>query len=59
MECKKCKFFETVLCSTEGMVGECRRFPPKPDGKGVHTIDEFPIVRLNYWCGEYKKGAKK
>lgn len=40
-------------------VGECRRFPPKPDGKGTHTVDEFPTVRKDYWCGEYKKGAKK
>lgn len=56
MNCKTCKFVEVV-----GMtVGECRRFPPKPDGKGLHTIDEFPTVKLDYWCGEYKKkGAKK
>lgn len=55
MECKKCKFFRYI----SSVVGECRRFPPKPDGKGIHTVDEFPTVRNEMWCGEYKKGAKK
>lgn len=54
MKCKTCKF-----CKVIGIVGECRRFPPKPDDKGIHTVDEFPTVNLKKWCGEYKKGAKK
>lgn len=58
MECKKCKFFKTI----EGVkiVGTCHRFPPSQDGSGVHTIDLFPTVRSEMWCGEYKeKGTKK
>lgn len=55
-KCVLCRFFKSV-----GDVGECRRFPPKPDGKGLHSVDEFPTVRReSYWCGEFKKkGAKK
>ena len=52
--CVKCKYFYPI-----GDVGQCRRFPPNQDGKGNSTIDEFSMVRKNYWCGEYKKGAKK
>ena len=54
MECGKCMFFKPVMS-----IGECRRFPPKPDEKGEHSVDDFPIVRKDSWCGEYKKGAKK
>jgi len=54
MNCENCKFFEPV-----GSVGTCRRFPPNQDGKGAHTVDEFPTVRKEYWCGEHKKGARK
>lgn len=54
MECEKCKFFKPVMS-----IGECRRFPPTSDGKGLHSVDNYPMVRKNYWCGEYKKGAKK
>lgn len=53
--CKNCEFFLKV----GEVLGECRRFPPRPDGKGTHTVDEFPAVLFEYWCGEYKKGAKK
>ena len=56
MKCKECKYFESV---GDGNNGYCHRFPPNSDGKGTSTIDEFPFVRSNYWCGEYKrKGAK-
>ncbi len=63
MKCEKCKFFKPVTCPdcdpVRVILGECRRFPPIQDGKGVHTVDEFPTIRLDYWCGEYKRGAKK
>lgn len=55
MNCGKCKYFKTV-----DAIGECRRFPPNQDGEGSRTVDEFPIVKKDFWCGEYKKkGAKK
>ncbi len=54
MQCDKCKF-----CKVIEAIGECHRFPPKPDGQGKHTIDKFPTVHLYNWCGEFKKGAKK
>ncbi len=56
MQCYTCKFYKYIGAE----LGECRRFPPKPDGKGVHTVDEYSTVRPGGWCGEYKKkGAKK
>lgn len=54
MECENCKYFKSI-----GDIGECLRFPPRPDGKGAHTVDEQPTVKKSGWCGEYKKGAKK
>ncbi len=53
--CHECKFYKYI----EAELGECRRFPPQPDLKGVHTVDEFPTVKPGGWCGEFKKGAKK
>ena len=55
MECIKCKFYKYV----GKVLGECRRYPPAPDGKGAHTVDEPSTVRPSGWCGEFKKGAKK
>lgn len=56
MECEKCKFYRYIGPA----LGECRRYPPKPDGKGIHTIDEYSTVKPVFWCGEYKeKGTKK
>jgi len=57
MNCKNCKFFKPTKLNKA--VGSCRRFPPIQDGNSVHTIDEFPTVRQDCWCGEHKKGAKK
>lgn len=51
MDNKKCK----KCCFRDPDTGECHRFPPTPDGKGTSTHDEFPIVRENGWCGEFKK----
>ncbi len=53
-KCGNCRFFEPVK-----EVGECRRYPPNQDGKGSATVDEFPTVRKDLWCGEFKKGARK
>jgi len=49
-QCKDCKSFMPV-----GDVGQCRRNPPQIDGKGQSSVDEFPIVRPDFWCGEFKK----
>lgn len=59
MECKKCKFFIVIEGKGVGIVGTCRRYPPTQDGGGIHTVDLFPTVRNEMWCGEYKRRAKK
>lgn len=48
--CEECDHFESI-----GDVGKCHRFPPEIDGKGQNSVDEFPIVRKDYWCGEFSK----
>jgi len=57
MKCKTCKFYKPY--DTTGTIGQCRRFPPIQDGQGLNTVDEFPTVRSEYWCGEYKRKDKK
>ena len=53
--CGTCKFYEPI-----GDIGFCKRFPPEADGKGPHSIDEPPTVRLmTTACGEYKRKDKK
>lgn len=54
--CGRCRF-----CLPIGKnIGECHFFPPRSDGKGKNTIDEFPTVKLDYiGCGMIKKGAIK
>lgn len=56
MKCKECSFFESV---GDGSCGSCHRFPPNSDGNDTKTIDEFPFVRKESWCGEYKKKGPK
>jgi len=54
--CGNCKFFKDC-----GTVGNCRRYPPNQDGHGIKTVDEFPTVVKDFWCGEHapvKKGGK-
>ena len=54
MKCQDCKYYES-----QGNAGFCHKFPPENDGKGIATVDEFPVVKEADWCGEYKKkGAK-
>ena len=43
-QCKKCKFF--------GPFAQCRRYPPSVDFKTDN--DQFPIVKEDWWCGEFK-----
>jgi len=58
MDCKKCEFFEE-FSKTDNKRGKCRRFPPTQDGGNQFSIDHFPTVAADYWCGEYKERSKK
>ncbi len=42
--CVKCRFFVESLPQLGR--GHCRRFPPIKDA-------EFPMVKADYWCGEF------
>lgn len=33
-------------------VGECRRYPPKPQEKLKHVV--WPVTNDYDWCGEYE-----
>lgn len=54
--CKGCKFSsdQQVYDLREEMYA-CKRFPPKiiADKRG-EIVSQFPVVRANSWCGEYK-----
>ena len=54
MICINCEYYQPL-----GNAGHCHRFPPNQDGKGTSTIDEFPMVKEDDWCGEHKKKGKK
>jgi len=51
-KCKTCRVYEPFEDSNSG---KCRRFPPVPDNKGDATVDEFPVVKEDDWCGEHCK----
>ena len=52
-KCKTCKYYEPF--NKDAVGGYCRRFPPVGDNRGSHTVDSFPTVSENDWCGEHKK----
>ena len=51
--CETCKFVDTSLHKmpreSNPVYGICRRYPPSAENGR-----EFPIVKLDKWCGEYK-----
>ena len=51
-KCKHCKWFVEV----DENKGECRRYPPVSKPKFCSL---FPIVRKDYWCGEFTSKYKK
>ena len=55
--CKDCKYFKEDV-SIEGgsaLKGKCCRWPPKIFKKGI-DVAEYPAVKSNQWCGEWKGG---
>jgi hypothetical protein len=57
--CKDCKFFRK-LKRKRGKVGECRRFPPVPCSTSYSVVAwVFPVVRENWWCGEFQEREVK
>jgi hypothetical protein len=47
--CRRCRFYE----SHGVLQGICRRYPPSnPDSYTKPW--KFPIVMIEYWCGEYR-----
>lgn len=47
--CTDCRFFEPE--GDGGAIGQCRRFPPKPEPDQCGT---FPHVNTHDWCGEFE-----
>lgn len=56
-KCEKCRFIE-VLANRKDW-GYCHRYPPTPDGKNIFTRDNFPVLSIDDWCGEFQKKGKK
>jgi hypothetical protein len=54
--CKKCYFFEVI---GDGKSGECHESPPDTDGRGQSSLDKFPVLGSEEWCGKFKKGPRK
>jgi hypothetical protein len=71
IRCDRCEFFFAyepaerpgLMTFSGGMVwggGECRRHPPRPDEKDIAMhIAKFPIVPLDYWCGEFEIHSRR
>lgn len=53
--CFTCKFYGGSYDAEAG-VGECRRFPPPYPGDVDRDRfgDDWPLVRINQWCGEWQ-----
>jgi hypothetical protein len=53
MSCKTCKYFK----ETNGVYGECRRYPPRPS---LHGNAIYPVLLCNAdSCGEFKADPKE
>lgn len=59
--CKTCKFYYE-----DGVCGECRRFPPEVCHTTINekpifhdTIYLTPIVKYDFWCGEWKQKTQE
>ncbi len=57
-QCSNCLFGQDAKTSFAKKSIECRRYPPAQEA-GVQQPENspFPIVAVDGWCGEYKKGA--
>ena len=60
-ECGLCKFWEEID-ETDGLDGDCHRYPPRQLGFGVpyNEISNgdhfgFPVTCNNDWCGEFAR----
>ena len=57
-QCSNCLFGQDAKTNYERKSIECRRYPPAQEaGVQVPETNPFPIVAVDGWCGEYKKGA--
>lgn len=65
--CGKCRFFQLLSdsvndCSDDLIIGECRRYAPRPVQYGevitLHSPDifgaNFPELSQFNWCGEFQ-----
>ena len=60
--CENCRFSDNKdLINDSGEkdkeysdVTHCHRYPPNATAKDVEGCAEWPLVRLDDWCGEFK-----
>lgn len=56
-KCQNCKFFLHQKLTQQGA---CRRYPPTamimPMGNQLSVIAQFPEMKVEGWCGEFKPG---
>ena len=50
-ECRYCRHY----AAQDAEIGQCRRYPPEnfEDDEGVSI--EWPLVKLEMWCGEFSR----
>lgn len=50
-ECRYCRHY----AAQDAEIGQCRRYPPEnfEDDEGVSI--EWPLVKLEMWCGEFAR----
>lgn len=53
-KCPDCEYF--YLKRRNGMVGQCRKFPP---GSNPRAMKTWPEVDGNSWCEEFSKKTKR
>ena len=64
-KCGNCKFHYGCYGSGFDVFTTCRRFPPQAgfyvrntNPIGPQGYDGQPVVRIDFWCGEYKELQK-
>ena len=53
--CLACAYFRAMSPLLGEDTGECRRYPPQATSPKEGLVDSnFPHVRVEWWCGEFK-----
>ena len=50
--CKQCEHYR----ATGERLGECRRYPPAKPAQFFEDAWQFPVVKEEFSCGEWKTG---